>query len=198
MVEKSFPLSGYASLDIVGNPTTLTYSIHLSKKPYAQEPVVAALSLEEWKYLTTLLPAIRTSAQEIWEEVQAGRTPKLTQVQRVLSDSFLLRLNAYTAPNGNVYVTTGIRRYFTIAEGEMVLKKEGGVTLSYEELVNLVNKMDEINDYLSYLHSNHKHVAINGFEDVMTAQQFIQNFWKMGHGKCRLVLEKPASQTDGA
>ena len=198
MAEKSFPLSGYASLEIVGNPTTLTYSINLSKKPYAQEPVAAALSLEEWKFLSTILPSIRSSATEIWEEVQAGRTPSLTQVQRVISDSFLLRLNAYTAPNGNVYVTTGIRRYFTIGDGEMIPKKEGGVTLSYEELVNLVNKMDEINDYLSYLHSNHKHIIIHGIDDVMTAQQFIQNFWKMGHGKCRLVLEKPAIQNDGA
>ena len=196
MAEKLFTLSGYASLDIVGNPTTLTYSVNVLKKPYAQEPVAAALSLEEWKYLSTLLPAIRASAQEIWEEVQTGRTPSLTQVQRVISDLFLLRLNAYTAPNGNVYVTTGIRRYSTI-DGEMIPKKEGGVTLSCEELVNLVNKMDEINDYLSYLHSNHKHIIINRIEDVMTAQQFIQNFSKMGHGKCRLLLEKPATPSDG-
>ena len=195
-MEKSFSLSGYASLDIICDANASTYSVVISKKPYGCDPIAATLNLDEWKSLAIQLPSIKAMAQVAWEEIGAGVTPSLQQVQRALSVNYLLTLNAYTAPNGNVYVTTGIRRYFINDQGESVPKKAGGVSLSYEELSNLAQREEAINEYLGNCLSSVKTIVVNGHEDIRAAHQLVDQFWHMGWGKCRLVLEKPSAKMD--
>ena len=195
-MEKSFSLSGYASLDIINDANASTYSVAITKKSYGCDPIAATLNLDEWKSLAIQLPSVKAMAQVAWEEIQAGVTPSLQQVRRVLSKNYLLTLNVYNAPNGNVYVTTGIRRYFINDQGELIPKKEGGVSLSYEELSNLTRQEEAINEYLGNCLSSIKIIVIKGYEDVRAAHQLVDQFWHVGWGKCRLVLEKPAAKMD--
>ena len=192
-MEKSFSLSGYAKLDIIGDLNASTYSVAITKRAYGCDPVTSTLNIDEWKCLAIQLPSIKAMAQLAWEEIRAGITPSLQQVRRVLSDNFLLTLNAYTAPNGNIYVTTGIRRYFNNGQGELIPKKEGGISLSYEELCNLTQQEEAINEYLGNCFSSMKIIVVKGIEDIQAAHQLIDQFWEMGWGKCRLVLEKPSA-----
>ena len=105
----------------------------------------------------------------------------------------MLILNIFTAPNGNNYITTGIRLYYYGKEGQMLPKRDGGVTLSFEELSCLVDKLDEINSYISAALSNVKTFVMRSVKDMFNAQRFVEDFWKNGaeNGSCcRLFLEK--------
>ena len=191
MAEKTFALSGYANLDIIGNAVNVIHSINVTKRAFGKDPITAVLSLEEWKQLALILPSVKESAQKIWDEIQAGTTPSLNQSQRILSDKYMLILNAYTAPNGNHYVTTGIRQYFYGSDGQMLPKKGDGVTLSFEELCNLTTHASEVDKYISLCLSNARVFALRNVTDMFEAQRYVEEFWKSSSGRCRILLEKP-------
>ena len=194
--EKSFQLSDYTHLDIIGHAVDFVHTINLTKKSFDKNISTAILTLEEWKELALILPNVKENAQCAWNKIQAGETPLLHEMHRILSDRFMLILNIFTAPNGNNYITTGVRLYYYGKEGQMLPKRDGGVTLSFEELSCLVDKLDEINSYISAALSNVKTFVMRSVKDMFNAQRFVEDFWKNGaeNGSCcRLFLEKRSS-----
>ena len=196
MAEKTFALSGYANLDIIGNAMNVIHSINITKRAFGKDPITAVLSLEEWKQLALILPSVKESAQKIWGEIQAGTTPSLNQSQRILSDKYVLILNVYAAPNGNRYVMTGLRQYFYGSEGQMLPKKDDGVTLSFKELCNLATHAGEVDKYISLCLSNSRVFALRNITDMFEAQRYVEEFWKNSSGRCRILLEKPNATTN--
>ena len=190
MARTSFTLSDYASLEITGNAIDSINSIDLKKRAFERETVVAALTLAEWKALSIILPEVESSAKRAWEEIQEGKNPSLDPVQKVLSSRFMLIMNAFTAPTGSIYVTTGIRQYFMGLEGVLLPKREGGVTLSIEELTTLAKKVDEINEYIAAALCKTKKFVIRDVCDMFSARRCVEEFWESGRGRCRLVLER--------
>ena len=75
-------------------------------------------------------------------------------------------------------------------------KKEGGVNLSFEELTALHLCMDGINDTISTALSNLKIVQLFSIQDVIAVNKIVEDFYSMGQGKCRLILEKPCVQAE--
>ena len=75
-------------------------------------------------------------------------------------------------------------------------KKEGGVNLSFEELTALHFCMDGINDTISTALSNLKIVQLFSIQDVIAVNKIVEDFYSMGQGKCRLILEKPCVQAE--
>lgn len=192
-MEKMISLSDYASVNIINNLNDVSCSVAFTKQSYGCDPVTVTLNQDEWRSLEVQLPSITAMAKLAWDEIQAGITPSLQPVQRKLSDKYVLMLSAFAAPNGHVYVVTGIRRYFINKQGDLTPKKEGSVTLSYHELCCLAQQTDEINDLLSNCLANVKSVVIHGYEDVQEAQKLLEQFWKVGWGKCHLILNKPST-----
>ena len=191
--EKSFMLSNFAHLDIINHAVDSTYNINLTKKPFDKNITTATLTAEEWKELALILPNVKEVAQRAWNEIQEGKTSSLNQLHRILSDRFMLILNSFLAPNGNSYITTSIRLYYYGKEGQMLPKRDGGVSLSYQELTYLVDQLDEINACISAALSNEKTFIMRSVRDMFSVQRFVEDFWKNGteNGSCcHLFLEK--------
>ena len=196
MATKTFTLSAYTTLEVAACIDSPQCSVKINKKVFDRDLIVITLTVEEWKSLASNLPSFQATGKMIWDEIQAGTPITFRQNQKTLSDRYMVTLNAYTAPNNSTYVSTGIRQFYLNPTGEMRPKKEGGVNLSYEELTALHLCMDGINDTIATALSSLKIVQLFSIQDVIAVNKIVEDFYSMGHGKCRLILEKPCVQSE--
>ena len=194
---QSFRLSAYASVKIVSeNEDTSSWRLSFSKKPWGKDKVTVNLTIGEWDVLSKALPSLKTTAEFLYTEIKKGdEHPTLQNIQRKLSDKYVASLCAFKAPNDEYYIITSIRQYEKGEKG-LKLKKENGITLNYEELHALVKHSSDITTQLGSVVAQYKTITLTSEEDLESAKNLLDDFWNVGSGKCRFLLEKKVEKKE--
>ena len=116
-------------------------------------------------------------------------------IREALSDGMMVTLSAYQPAKGRKwYITYGLRRYY-LKDGEMKVRREGGLSLNFDEFSRLASVMVEINLFLTQVFQSTKTVRLTCEADIDALHLYIRDFVHNGQnasfdGKMRLVLEK--------
>ena len=195
MEQANNKLSAYATVGVDSDHQDANLMVSFKKKPYGKLPITTNLTITEWEGLVTFMPTLKATAKDMWDAIQRGENPNLRSLHRILSNEYAVMLNAFETQSDGIYVTISIRHHFNDKDGQFRLKKEGGITLNYEELVKLTELVETINADIATRLTHTKTITIKGIEEVLSAQKLVEDFWKMGGSKCRLLLCRESPST---
>ena len=216
---RSFTISHWAHVEAYIDEIVATSFIEISKRGYQKPRSVARVSLTEWNKLSAVYPELMEKANEMQtyakrindrnaqrtrsvegeeqEAMDSGvegaeATPEFTSaIQKLLTEDLMMSLNVFHAPNGNAYVTLGIRRYFKDSrDGSLKMKKDNGVTLNYADLLSMEAVIGDVNSLIAQRLATTRVVKLVNGDEVMAAKRIVDDFYHFGSGRCRLVLEK--------
>lgn len=192
-VGKSFCISSYCKLLVeVGESAT---TVRLEKTPYGKVPVSAILTMAEFNALGKILPSMRATADQMFQQLQTGglseNAPTMRQSIQVLSDVYAFGINFFRAPDSTYHLTNSIRKYFRNADNVLTMKKEAGVTLTYAEICSVHDIFNDVMRYIQETLASIKLIVLKCQSDCDMAIEFVTAFYRFGTGRARLVLERP-------
>ena len=115
---------------------------------------------------------------------------ELWQVVKKLSPRYMAKLSIYKSPQDKSYVTLGIRQYFVDAKGVIRFKRNKGLSLTFQEIMSLTSALADVETFFQEKLSSAKVFDVETAADIRAVHQYVDQYWRYGGAKCRIVLRK--------
>ena len=115
---------------------------------------------------------------------------ELWQVVKKLSPRYMAKLSIYKSPEDKSYVTLGVRQFFVDAKGIIRFKRNQGLSLTLQEIMSLTSAIEDVETFFREKLSSAKVFDVETSADIKAVHQYVDQYWRFGGAKCRIVLRK--------
>lgn len=115
---------------------------------------------------------------------------ELWQVVKKLSPRYMAKLSIYKSPEDKSYVTLGVRQFFVDAKGIIRFKRNQGLSLTLQEIMSLTSAIEDVETFFREKLSSAKVFDVETSEDIKAVHRYVDQYWRFGGAKCRIVLRK--------
>ena len=115
---------------------------------------------------------------------------ELWQVVKKLSPRYIAKLSIYKSPEDKAYVTMGVRQFFIDAKGVIRFKRNQGISLTFKEIMVLTSAVADVETFFQEKLSTTKVFDLAKGQDVRVVHEYVDQYWRFGGPKCRIVLRK--------
>ena len=115
---------------------------------------------------------------------------ELWQVVKKLSPRYMAKLSIYKSPEDKSYVTLGVRQFFVDAKGIIRFKRNQGLSLTLQEIMSLTSAIEDVETFFREKLSSAKVFDVETSADIKAVHRYVDQYWRFGGAKCRIVLRK--------
>ena len=115
---------------------------------------------------------------------------ELWQVVKKLSPRYMAKLSIYKSPEDKSYVTLGVRQFFVDAKGIIRFKRNQGLSLTLQEIMSLTSAIEDVETFFREKLSSAKVFDVETTADIKAVHRYVDQYWRFGGAKCRIVLRK--------
>ena len=200
-MKQKISLGDYAFVSVRLNLDDGKSGISIYKKPYNSDHYSAInLDVLEWNELAHQIGSLADSATDMDagadgnanSEVASSSASTPSYPSKLLSTRVMAKLNLFSAPNGQRYVTMAVRPYVMDSKTSVLKLTKEGVTLNMKEILCLQEKKAFISETIEEQTASTYNIALYNNKDLVLAQKRLESFFvKASPGqKLRMILKK--------